>query len=394
MYRSLRLALLLLLVSIPATAKDEQFAQCLRDLTSQAIATGIPAETAQTAIGQAQQLTRVIKADRNQAEFVESFATYLNKRVTTWRVQTGQRKLQAHQAFLNRLQQQYGVPGHYLVAFWGLETNFGTYKGKIPTFDALTTLACDPRRSTYFTQELFAALRILDEQQLEPANMLGSWAGAMGHTQFMPSNYLRYAIDGDGDQQIDLFNNERDALASAANFLHNLGWQRGYRWGRQVLLPSDFDYQLVGLQTVKTVTAWGQLGVTTRFGQALPAAEISASLIVPAGHQGPAFLVYENFHVTKRWNNSNAYAIAVGQLAMQLQGSPAIDAQYLQHEGFKISRLKALQQILKDQGLLAGPVDGIFGSMSRRALQQWQQANQFIADGYPNEAVFRALAIE
>src|SRR5690606_7049335 len=193
-----------------------------------------------------EQQQRVLELDRKQPEFAQTFGQYLSTRVSDDRIRKGRAMYARHRAFLDQLTERYGIPGQYLVAFWGLETNYGGYLGNMPTLDSLATLACDPRRSDFFTTEFLTALRVMDREALQPGQMRGSWAGAMGHTQFMPSNYIRYAIDGDGDGRVDLWGSEKDALASGANFLSHLGWQRDQRWGREVRLPAGFDYTLTG----------------------------------------------------------------------------------------------------------------------------------------------------
>jgi membrane-bound lytic murein transglycosylase B len=209
---------------------EESFPQCMARLQQLARNAGVSEITTVDILGQVKLLPKILSYDRNQPEFVQTFTDYFSKRVTNWRVNKGREKLAEHHKFLSKLTQQYGVPAHYLIAFWGLETNFGGIKGKTPTIPALTTLACDQRRSAYFSGELIQALLLLERENLDDKDMIGSWAGAMGHTQFMPTAYMKYAKDGDADGKVDLWNNELDALASAAHFLQNLGWQTGFKW--------------------------------------------------------------------------------------------------------------------------------------------------------------------
>src|SRR5690606_14412021 len=216
--------------------------------------------------------------------------------------------LERHRALLDRKAAEYGVPPQIIVALWGLETDYGRVIGECPVFASLATHACDGRRGEYFTTEFVYALRIV-ERGIDARTMIGSWAGAMGQTQFMPSNYLSYAVDGDGDGVVDLWGSVDDAFASAANFLRSLGWQPGWRWGREVSLPDDFDYALAGRDRARPLTEWRELGLRTTSGGTLPALEDSAAVIVPAGHRGPAFLVYENFDVIMRWNRSEHFAL-------------------------------------------------------------------------------------
>lgn len=228
------------------TAHADDFAQCVTQLKVTAKAQGLSQDTIDNTLANVKYVSRVIELDKKQPEFSQTFDNYFSKRVTDWRVEQGRKMLNQHRELLNKLHKEYGVPPQYLMAFWGLETNFGSYKGKMPVLDSLATLACDPRRSQYFTGELMQALKLKEANGFSSSDMVGSWAGAMGHTQFMPSAYAKYAIDGDGDGKVDLWNSTEDALTSAANFLQHLGWVRNERWGREVNLPDDFDYQLVG----------------------------------------------------------------------------------------------------------------------------------------------------
>ena len=230
---------------LPAYAQTD-FSQCLVRLERTALDSGIRAVTVDSILPTVEPREAVIRADRNQPEFLATFADYLGRRATDERVARGRALYAEHRSLLDELTRRYGVPGHYIVSFWGLETNYGSYLGNVPVFDSLSTLACDARRSDYFTEQFVNALRIVDRGDVEPSVMRGSWAGAMGQTQFMPSNYLNYAVDGDGDGRVDLWNSTPDALTSAANFLRGIGWQGGIRWGREVLLPEDFDYGIVG----------------------------------------------------------------------------------------------------------------------------------------------------
>jgi membrane-bound lytic murein transglycosylase B len=316
---------------------------------------------------------------------VQTFTGYFSKRVNDWRINKGREKVRQHKDFLAKLTQKYGVPAHYLVAFWGLETNFGAYKGKIPTLRALATLACDKRRSGYFSAELIQALLLLEREGLSEAQMIGSWAGAMGHTQFMPTAYMKYAKDGNGDGKIDLWNNEQDALASAAHFLQNLGWQAGYRWGREVLLPPNFDYQLAGKSQPKPLDFWHEQGLTKVTGQPVGKDDIEAALLIPAGHTGSAFIVYSNFDVILRWNNSEYYGIAVGHLADRISGQKALSKPLPELPKYTLDDMKAFQEKLNQLGFDVGVADGILGPATRKGVRGFQSKNGLIADGYPSK---------
>jgi len=373
-------------------AGDSGFSSCLQRLQSTARERAVPEPLVRDVLGELEQQARVIELDRAQPEFRQSFSAYLRARVSETRVRRGREVRERHRRLLDRLTREYGIPGHYLVSLWGMETNFGSYLGRMPTLDSLATLACDPRRSEFFTEELMAALKLMDREGLAPERMRGSWAGAMGHTQFMPSAYLRHAVDGDGDGAIDLWNSEVDALTSAANYLADLGWQRGERWGREVRLPDDFPFDRSGLQNPTSLSRWRALGVRRADGQPLPAADMSGAVVVPMGHRGPAFLVYENFDVIMKWNRSQAYAIAVGHLADRIagQGPLAVELPAVESAPSR-AQIEYLQRGLIDQGFDPGEPDGILGPATRAALRRFQQARGLVADGYPGPETLAAL---
>ena len=374
----------------PVVAEDN-FQTCIARLQGQASDAGVSEKTIQDVLGKVEPLPKLLTYDRNQPEFVQTFTGYFSKRVNDWRINKGREKLAEHRPFLVKLTQQYGVPAHYLIAFWGLETNFGGYKGKIPTLAALTTLACDQRRSTYFSAELIQALLLLERENLEPEKMVGSWAGAMGHTQFMPTAYMKYAKDGDGDGKVDLWDNELDALASAANFLQNLGWKAGYRWGREVSLPQGFDYQLADKSQPKALSFWVEKEVTQVDGKPLGKSDIQAALLVPAGHTGSAFLAYDNFEVILRWNNSEYYGIAVGHLADRIAGQGQLSKALPELPNYTLAEMQRFQEKLNQLGFNVGEADGILGPATRKGVQAFQANNGLIADGYPSEETVEAV---
>lgn len=374
---------------------QKEFTACLITFSAKAKAAGISQNTINNSLTKAQLNTQVLQLDRKQPEFTSSFADYFNRGVSEQRVAQGRALLIKHKDLLGRVEQEYGVPAAYLVSFWGMETNFGSYFGNIPVIDSLATLACDTRRSSFFTIELINALRILDEGAIAPEKMKGSWAGAMGHVQFMPSAFLQNAVDYDGNHKRDLWNSTSDAMASAANFLKNLGWKTEGRWGREVKLPKDFPFLEAGLKNNKTIAEWTKLGVTRADNSPLPQANMNASLLVPSGHEGPAFLVYDNFNVIMRWNRSEFYAIAVGQLADQIAGGGKL----LQAPPENVPRLHrdqviALQHQLNIKGFNLGTPDGILGPATRRAIGEFQHQQGMIADGFPGTQVLGLLGIK
>jgi membrane-bound lytic murein transglycosylase B len=368
----------------------QAFSECLTEKSQAALEAGVSQSRVENEFPQLTFVPRVIELDRSQPEFVSTFPDYFSKRVNQWRIDKGREKFQQYRTFLDELTKQYGVPGHYIVSFWGLETNYGGYKGNMSTLDSLATLACEPRRSTFFTQELFLALKLMDREGLNKAQMQGSWAGAMGHTQFMPTAYTNYAIDGDDDGIINLWESEKDALASAAHFLWKLGWTPGLRWGREVLLPAEFDYSLAG-QSSRSIVEWSNLGVTRTNGEPLGDADIQAKLLVPAGAKGPAFLTYANFNTILRWNNSEFYGIAVGQLANRIIGGAPLVAELPDLPKYSIAEMAIVQRSLNTLGFDVGVADGIIGPATRAGIRAFQASNGLTPDGFPSPETVDAL---
>jgi membrane-bound lytic murein transglycosylase B len=373
------------------TSEPDSFPQCIERLQQLARDAGVSEITTVDILGQVNPLPKILGYDRNQPEFVQTFSGYFSKRVTNWRINRGREKLTEHREFLSKLTQQYGVPAHYLIAFWGLETNFGGIKGKIPTIPALTTLACDQRRSAYFSGELIQALLLLERENLDPKDMIGSWAGAMGHTQFMPTAYIKYAKDGDADGKVDLWNNELDALASAAHFLQNLGWKTGFRWGREVLLPEGFDYQLAGKSQPQPLSFWSKQKVTQVSGTKLCDSNLQSALLIPAGHKGSAFMVYNNFDVILRWNNSEYYGIAVGHLADRISGQGTLSKPLPDLPNYTLVEMQRFQEKLNQLGFDIGDADGILGPATRKGVRGFQASVGLIADGYPSKETVEAV---
>ncbi len=359
------------------------FRACLATIGERSLAAGISEPTVRDVLGGVAWQPRVIELDRRQPEFTTTFADYYAKRVTADRVERGRTLLREKRRLLERVQRQYGVPPHYLLAFWGLETNFGDYFGNIRVPDSLATLACDGRRGEFFTAELIAALRIIDAGDIAPDKMVGSWAGAMGNFQFLPSVFLAHAVDADGDGRRDIWGSVDDAMASAGRFLADLGWERGLRWGREIRLPDAFDYALTGRDVRKPLREWVDLGVTDAFGGRLPRLELPASIMVPSGHEGPAFIVYRNFDVIMGWNRSEYYALAVGRLADRIAGAGSLVRPPPENDA-RLSRetILRLQERLSALGHDPGKPDGIPGSATRRAVREFQRERGLLADGH------------
>jgi membrane-bound lytic murein transglycosylase B len=374
-------------------AESPEFQACLAQLQDQASARELSADTIGKVIPELEYQARVIELDRSQPEFTQTFADYFHKRVSEGRIEKGRELYLEYRDFLAELTREYGVPGQYLVSFWGLETNFGSYLGGMPTLDSLATLACDPRRSEFFTEEFLLALELMERERIDVDAMKGSWAGAVGHTQFMPSNYLRYAVDGDGDGVIDLWSSRRDALASAANFLNALGWQPEQRWGREVRLPPDFDY--AGVTSRLPLAQWRSQGLRKADGGPLPVvAGMEAKLLMPAGHKAPVFLAYDNFDVIMRWNRSISYALSVGHLADRIAGAgPLLQAIPEDQPRLRRSEVLQLQETLAEKGFDSGEPDGLLGPATSAALREFQLSEGLVGDGFPDRQTLALLGI-
>jgi membrane-bound lytic murein transglycosylase B len=324
---------------------------------------------------------RVLELDRRQPEFSLTFWKYINNSITEKRIQRGRDLLKQHAKLFKEVHDKYGVQPRFLVAFWGLETNFGEHTGSFPLIQSLTTLAHDERRRDFFTAQLISALQVMDRGDI-PFDVKASWAGAMGFCQFMPTTYQAYAVDGDGDGKRNMWKSLPDVFASASNFLSKSGWQRGETWGREVKIPSNFDLDLAGLSIQKDLKTWAKVGVLNADGKALPNADIKASLILPAGYKGPAFLVYENFRTILDWNRSNFYAIAVGHLADRLVWQGPLLAPQTNEAPLSRAHTLKIQDRLNEMGYDIGKPDGIAGSRTRAAVKLFQKKKGIPADGY------------
>lgn len=301
-------------VSTPAPSVPA-FDTWLAELYKEALAAGISAATLDVALTGLQPIERVIELDRQQPESVLTFEEYLARVVPERRITMGREKLAQHRALLDQVSAEFNVPARFIVALWGIETDYGRLLGNFSVVASLTTLAYEGRRAALFRKELLEALRILDSGDVALNDLRGSWAGAMGQTQFMPSTYRNYAVDFNGDGKRDPWNQLPDVFASAANYLAKIGWVKGETWGREVRVPDNFAQQWLGLEQRKPLAEWQALGVRHKDGADLAALDMSASLVQPGGPAGRAFLVYDNFRVLMQWNRSTYFGIAVGQLA-------------------------------------------------------------------------------
>lgn len=398
------LVLLGLLVSVSAHAQSIQpsepaqpsestrsaFDSWLADFRQEAASQGISQATLDAALGGLVPTERVIELDRRQPEFLQTFDAYLGRRITPKQLARGQELLQEHAALLDALEQKYGIPKAVLVAFWGLETHYGAVLGSLNIPASLATLSFEGRRSTFFRNQLLDALRIIDAGHVQAADMNGSWAGAMGHMQFMPSTFLAYAVDGDADGRIDVWQSLPDAMHSAANYLSRAGWQVQEPVALEVLLPEGFDWRQARAAHRLPVAEWTALGVLLADGAALPAAKGRAAIVLPQGWQGPTFMVFDNFNVVMRWNRSVNYALTVAQLAHQLAGGGAL-TRTGETGAISSEQLKAMQQALNEMGFDAGTVDGMLGPRTQTAIRLYQAMSQLPVDGYPSPSVLARI---
>lgn len=303
------LVLLLAVTARPAMAED--FGQWLEGVKRDAVAAGVPRPTVDAALRDVAPLPRVIELDQRQPETTLTFDQYVSRVIVPERVSEGRKQAARNARLLRRVSAEYGVPSRTILALWAIESSYGHAMGDFRVIDALATLAYDGRRPDLFRSELISALQILGRSRFQPADLKGSWAGAMGQTQFMPSTYLKYAVDLSHSGAPDIWHDTGDVFASAANYLSQLGWNADQSWGREVRLPADFDPGLIGLATRKTAAEWGHLGVRRRSGQRLPASATSGSIVAPDGPDGRVFLVYDNFRTIMKWNHSTYFALAV-----------------------------------------------------------------------------------
>ncbi len=367
------------------------FAAWVRNFRVSARAAGITEATLQSAFANVTYLPQVIERDRSQAEFTRSVWDYLERTVSPGRIAAGQQKLEQVKELADAASARYGVPSPILVAIWGMESNYGSNYGDLSAIDALATLGFDGRREKWARTELLAALKILQNGDIGRDQMIGSWAGAMGQTQFLPSNFLAYAVDADGDGRRDIWGSMADVLASTANFLARSGWQAAQPWGLEVRLPTGFDVGRADADVRQSSSRWAAEGVQSMNGMALPDMP-DVAVMLPAGARGPAFLVGANFRAILRYNNSTSYALAVGLLAQQLAGGPGVLASW-PRDLAPLTRAQVLdlQAALNRRGFDSGTPDGLMGPATRAGLRAYQRSTGLPADGYPTPELLQDL---
>ena len=381
--------------SLPGMAKPvappPPFPTWLQALMAEAEARGVGKTTLEHALRGVKPIPRVIELDRRQPEFTLTLGSYFKKAISAERIVKGKKMLKKHAPLLRRVFERYGVQPRFLVAFWGLESNYGQYTGVFPVVGALVTLAHDRRRAAFFRQQLLAVLQLIDKGHFTPA-VKGSWAGAMGNHQFIPTTYRDFAVDFDRDGKRDLWNSLPDIFASAANYLSKSGWQKDRTWGREVQLPRSFDVGLSGLEIQKSLAEWNILGVRQVNEQPLPDVVVDdASILLPAGYRGPAFLVYKNYRTTMIWNRSHLYALAVGHLSDRLVGKGKLRAELGDINPLSRHDILDLQRRLNALGFNSGKPDGRVGPMTSKAIKKYQRRHSLPADGFPNSQLIEHI---
>lgn len=370
---------------------DQRFAQWVDSFRETARAAGIDEATLHAALDGVQLRPRAVELDRTQPEFTRTLWDYLEAVVSLQRVTTGQQKLLQYRTEADAASTRYGVPGPILAAVWGIESNYGSNYGDVSVFDALATLGFEGRRESWARGELLAALKILQHGDIDRTHMVGSWAGAMGQTQFMPSSYLSYAVDADGDGRRDIWGSMADVLASTAHFLARSGWQVDEPWGAEVRLPTGFDPGRADPTVRQASAQWALEGVRAMDGTHLPGLT-DASILQPAGVRGPAFIVGRNFRTVLRYNNSTSYALTVCLLAQRIAGGPAVQAPWPRDlRALTRSEMLTLQTTLNRRGFDSGTPDGQMGPATRNALRQFQRSQGLAPDGYPTAELLGQL---
>jgi peptidoglycan lytic transglycosylase B len=376
-------------IPIEAPAEDQKFYVFLHDFRDDAVQAGIKSKIYDRAVAEIALNRKVQQLNLQQPEFVRPIWDYLAGAVSDWRVSKGRDMLAANANLFARLEKKYGIAREMLAAIWGIETGYGQNQGSFNLFEALATLAYDGPRADYGRTQFLAALKIAQQEHLDPRNMTGSWAGAIGHTQFVPTTFLDHAVDGDSDGKRDLWNSPADALASTANYLEELGWRGNAEWGEEVLLPRDFAYEQADPDIRKSRNEWAREGVHTASGEALKGGEEKGAIFLPAGYRGPAFLTFDNFDVLQQYNAASSYALAIGILSDRLKGGGDVMGAW-PHDEQPLARdqMTDLQIELAALGYDAGPSDGLLGKRTRAALRAYQKAKKLPADGFPTMDLF------
>lgn len=383
---------LLLALASPAALANADLGACLDGLEPAARAAGVRSEVFREHTRGLVSDPPVLEALDYQPEFRTPIWDYLAGLVDEQRVADGQARLTEHAALLERIAREHGVDAATVVAVWGVESDYGRTFGSKPLLGSLATLSCDGRRQAFFRGELFALLKLIQAGDLRAEGLVGSWAGAFGHTQFMPSTYARIAVDGDGDGRRDLVASIPDALASTANYLRQAGWRTGQPWGFEVTLPAGFDASVNGRTQRRPLSQWRGRGLVRTDGGALPADDRNAALLLPAGREGPAFLVFRNYDAIFSYNAAESYALAIALLADRLRGGAGLQARWPTDDpGLSRAERRELQTLLLARGHAIGEVDGMIGKLSRQAIAAEQARLGLDADGRASQRILAAL---
>ncbi len=360
------------------------FERWLEAVKQEATAQGVSAGTIAAASPYLVYDQSIVNKDRGQRVFAQTFLEFSGRMVAGYRLQRGAQLIQTQGAIFRRIEQQYGVPAAPIVAFWGLETDFGANIGNLPTLRSLVSLAYDCRRPALFRKQLLAALKIIQRGDLAVEQMIGPWAGELGQLQFLPAHYYDYGVDYDGDGRRDLLRSTSDALASAGNYLSQIGWRRGEPWLTEVRVPANLRWDQADLAIQHPRAQWAQWGVTLADGRALPGDQLPASLLLPMGRFGPAFLAYNNFKTFLEWNQSLVYSTTAAYYATRLAGAPALSKGNGQIPQVSFEQVRELQTLLLRAGYKIGEADGKLGLNTRGAIKQAQLKYGLPADSYPS----------
>jgi membrane-bound lytic murein transglycosylase B len=371
---------------------NQSFDRWIEEFRGRAVSQGIRPEVIDAAFRDVRYNTDVVQRDRNQSEFTKQIWDYLDSAASDARIRNGREALQKHRSLLAEIEVRYGVEAEVVTAIWGLESAYGTFRGTTPIIQALATLAFDGRRGRFFEEQLIAALRIIQSGDVSPSQMTGSWAGAMGHTQFIPTSYLAYAQDFRGDGKRDIWSDDpTDALASAAAYLAHFGWTKGQPWGVEVKLPAGFDYAATGERVKKMPSEWAELGVRDMDGGRVPD-HGRASILLPAGAAGVAFMIFDNFHVIERYNTADAYVIGVGHLSDRIRGAGPLRSSWPREDrNLRFVEKQEMQERLTRAGFDTQGVDGIIGPNTIAAIRAFQRTQGLTPDGYASYDILRRL---
>lgn len=373
-----------------ACVRASGFSGWLNDFKKEAVKKGVSQKTIKAALSGVSYNTKVIANDRQQGVFSQSFLKFSGRMVNSYRLSHGKKNLNRHRGTFNKVRAKYGVQPQVITALWGLETDYGANTGSLSTISALATLASDCRRPKLFRPQLLSALRILDRGDLTLADMRGAWAGEIGQVQFLPSDYISKGVDFDQNGKVDLRKSVPDVLASAANLIRSKGWKSGQPWLEEVKVPASLAWEQADVKIKHPKSTWGRWGVRKINGQSL-SGSLPASLLLPMGKDGPAFLAYPNFDVFMKWNNSLVYATTAAYFATRLAGQPKASNGRGAVQVLSTGQAKQVQSILQRKGYNVGKIDGVIGSNTRKSVRAMQKKLGIAADGYPTVGFLRKL---